>query len=44
MLTEVSTKFRLPELRRELDAQQLEPVQMWTDGAGDFSLTLAART
>ena len=44
MLTEVSIKFRLPELRRELTAQQLEPVQMWTDGAGDFSLTLAART
>ena len=41
MLTEVSTKFRLPELRRELSAQGLPPVQSWTDGAGDFSLTLA---
>jgi L-histidine Nalpha-methyltransferase len=42
MLTEVSTKFRLRDLCLELHEHQLEPVQAWTDGAGDFSLTLAA--
>jgi L-histidine N-alpha-methyltransferase len=42
MLTEVSTKFRLADLRRELREHRLDPVQVWTDAAGDFSLTLAA--
>jgi L-histidine N-alpha-methyltransferase len=41
MLTEISVKFRLPELRAELQAHALEPVRTWTDHAGDFSLTLA---
>jgi L-histidine N-alpha-methyltransferase len=41
MLTEVSTKFRIPELQDELRRHRLEPVATWTDGAGDFSLALA---
>jgi L-histidine Nalpha-methyltransferase len=41
MLTEISIKFRLPELRAELAARGLVPVESWTDPAGDFSLTLA---
>jgi L-histidine N-alpha-methyltransferase len=41
MLTEISVKFRIPELRDELRAHRLEPVRTWTDHYGDYSLTLA---
>ncbi len=41
MLTEISVKFRLPELTAELREHALEPVRIWTDHYGDFSLTLA---
>lgn len=40
MLTEISVKFRLPELGDELGRHGLEPVQSWTDEHGDYSLTL----
>ena len=40
ILTEISVKFRLPELQGELRAHGLEPVRTWTDQYGDFSLTL----
>lgn len=43
MLTEISVKFRLPELQDELRRQGLEPVESWTDGEGDYSLTLAVK-
>lgn len=41
VLTEISTKFRLPELRAELERHALPVVRSWTDHNGDFSLTLA---
>ena len=41
MLTEISVKFHLPDLRHELGAHGLEPVHTWTDDGGDISLTLA---
>jgi L-histidine N-alpha-methyltransferase len=41
MLTEISVKFRLPQLQTELRRHGLEPVQTWTDHDGDYSLTLA---
>jgi L-histidine N-alpha-methyltransferase len=41
MLTEISVKFQLPALRSELQRHGLEPVRSWTDGNGDYSLTLA---
>jgi len=41
MLTEISVKFRLPELHDELERHGLKPVRSWTDQYGDFSLTLA---
>lgn len=41
ILTEISVKFRLPELQDELREHALEPVQTWTDQYGDYSLTLA---
>jgi L-histidine N-alpha-methyltransferase len=41
MLTEISVKFRLPELKADLREHALEPVRTWTDHYGDFSLTLA---
>ncbi len=41
MLTEISVKFRLPQLAAELRGYGLEPVRTWTDQYGDFSLTLA---
>ncbi len=44
MLTEISVKFRLPELQNELRGHALEPVQAWTDHDDDFSLTLARAT
>jgi L-histidine N-alpha-methyltransferase len=40
MLTEISVKFRIPELQDELAAHALDPVRTWTDQHGDFSLTL----
>jgi L-histidine N-alpha-methyltransferase len=44
MLTEISVKFRLPELHDELGTHGLAPTQSWTDGQGDYSLTLARAT
>jgi L-histidine Nalpha-methyltransferase len=44
VLTETSAKFRLDGLREELAAAAFEVEQVWTDDAGDFSLTLARRT
>jgi L-histidine N-alpha-methyltransferase len=41
MLTEISTKFALPELRDELRSHGLEPLRSWMDDARDYSLTLA---
>ena len=41
MLTEISTKFVLPELRDELRSHGLEPLRSWVDDAEDYSLTLA---
>jgi L-histidine N-alpha-methyltransferase len=40
VLTEISVKFRLPELLAEVRQHGLEPVRTWTDEAGDYSLTL----
>jgi len=42
ILTEISVKFRLPELHSELRASGFEPVRTWTDQSGDFSVTLAS--
>jgi L-histidine Nalpha-methyltransferase len=44
MRTEISAKFRPEQVRVELTAAGLEPVQSWTDDNGDFALTLARRT
>ena len=41
--TEVSAKFRLDGIRRELEQVGLEFVDQWTDAAGDFALTLAIK-
>jgi L-histidine Nalpha-methyltransferase len=41
LLTEISVKFELPRLHDELTRHRLAPVSTWTDGAGDFSVTLA---
>jgi L-histidine Nalpha-methyltransferase len=41
MRTEISAKFRQTGLTAELVSAGLEPVQFWTDPAGDFALTLA---
>jgi L-histidine N-alpha-methyltransferase len=41
MLTEISVKFRLPELCAELASHNLPAVESWTDAHGDYSLTLA---
>jgi L-histidine Nalpha-methyltransferase len=41
MRTEISAKFRQAEVAAELVSAGLEPVQFWTDPAGDFALTLA---
>ncbi|HET7475049.1 MAG TPA: L-histidine N(alpha)-methyltransferase [Dermatophilaceae bacterium] len=41
MRTEISAKFRLPGLRRELAAAGLRVLGSWTDAAQDFALTLA---
>jgi L-histidine N-alpha-methyltransferase len=39
--TEISAKFRREGIDAELAAAGLQPVQFWTDPAGDFGLTLA---
>ena len=44
LLTEISVKFALPELRAELDAHGLRPGRSWTDSADDYSLTLCVAT
>ncbi|MCB0993822.1 MAG: L-histidine N(alpha)-methyltransferase [Acidimicrobiales bacterium] len=41
MRTEISAKFRLAGVRDELEASGLRVVGCWTDGAGDYALTLA---
>ncbi|WP_395106698.1 L-histidine N(alpha)-methyltransferase [Actinomadura sp. SCN-SB] len=41
MRTEISAKFRRERLESELAAAGLELSRFWTDGAGDFSLSLA---
>ena len=41
MRTEISAKFRLAGVRDELEASGLQVVGCWTDGAGDYALTLA---
>ncbi|HEX3900281.1 MAG TPA: L-histidine N(alpha)-methyltransferase [Mycobacteriales bacterium] len=41
MLTEISVKFDLPVLHREMADQGFDVVKAWTDDDGDFSLTLA---
>jgi L-histidine N-alpha-methyltransferase len=43
MLTEISVKFRLPELQDELRSHGLDPVESWTDREDDYSLTLAVK-
>lgn len=39
--TEISAKFHLTGIQRELEEEGLELVDQWTDDAGDFALTLA---
>jgi L-histidine N-alpha-methyltransferase len=41
LLTEISCKFRLPDLHAELSAAGFTVAETWTDDGGDFSLTLA---
>lgn len=41
MRTEISAKFRRERLAAELGAAGMEIAEFWTDGNGDFSLTLA---
>ncbi|EUA56977.1 hypothetical protein I550_0094 [Mycobacterium intracellulare 1956] len=43
MLTEVSCKFRPEKVSAELAAVGLRRTQWWTDGAGDFGLSLAVK-
>jgi L-histidine N-alpha-methyltransferase len=43
MRTEISTKFRRRGVEQELAAAGLEPVDWWTDAAGDFGLSLSLR-
>ncbi|BDX29922.1 histidine N-alpha-methyltransferase [Mycobacterium antarcticum] len=43
MLTEVSCKFRPEEVADELAAVGLRRTAFWTDGAGDFGLSLAVK-
>jgi len=43
MLTEVSCKFRREAVAAELAAAGLKTTQWWTDNAGDFGLSLAAK-
>jgi len=41
--TEISAKFRVERIGRELAAAGLRVADMWTDPAADFALTLAVR-
>jgi L-histidine N-alpha-methyltransferase len=41
MRTEISAKFRRDRVEQELAAAGLTLVEWWTDGAGDFALSLA---
>jgi L-histidine N-alpha-methyltransferase len=43
MLTEVSCKFRPEAVAAELTAAGLHRTRWWTDGAGDFGLSLAVK-
>jgi len=43
MLTEVSCKFRPDGVGAELAAAGLRRIRWWTDGAGDFGLSLAVK-
>lgn len=43
MLTEISAKFTRARLESDLSAAGLRPRGWWTDPAGDFALSLAAR-
>jgi L-histidine N-alpha-methyltransferase len=43
MLTEVSCKFRREQVAAELAAAGLQSRRWWTDAAGDFGLSLAAK-
>lgn len=43
MLTEVSCKFRPEKVSAELAAVGLRRTRWWTDGAGDFGLSLAVK-
>jgi L-histidine Nalpha-methyltransferase len=43
MLTEVSCKFRPDGVNAELSAAGLRRIRWWTDGAGDFGLSLAVK-
>ena len=43
MLTEVSCKFRAQAVAAELAAAGLRRIRWWTDDAGDFGLSLAAK-
>ena len=43
MLTEVSCKFRPETVSAELAAVGLRRTRWWTDGAGDFGLSLAVK-
>ncbi len=40
ILTEISIKFRLAQVRSELQSAGFEVVEQWMDDAGDFSLSL----
>lgn len=41
--TEISAKFRLEGIAEELAAAGLAVIEQWTDEAGDFAMTLAAK-
>ncbi len=41
--TEISAKFRPEGIEREVTAAGLQLQHLWTDGAGDFALTLATK-
>jgi len=44
MRTEISAKFTPPQIDRELESAGMRTEARWTDGAGDFAVTLAVRT
>jgi L-histidine N-alpha-methyltransferase len=41
MRTEISAKFRPEGIEAELVSAGLQPLRLWTDGAGDFALSLS---